>query len=46
MKCFVVAQRNDAKLKQVIVGIKINEHIPKEYCKSKSKLFMENDLLM
>ena len=46
MKSFVGAQRNDAKLKQVIVGIESNEHIPKEYCKSKSKLFMENDLLM
>ena len=42
----VVAQRNDAKLKQVIEGIESNKHIPKEYRKSKSKLFTENDLLM
>ena len=42
----VVAQRNDAKLKQVIEEIESNKHIPKEYRKSKSKLFTENDLLM
>ena len=43
----VAAQRNDAKLTQVIEGIENNKHIPKEYrSKSKSKLFMENDLLM
>ena len=40
----VAAQRNYAKLKQVIEGIESNKHIPKEYRKSKSKLFMENDL--
>ena len=27
-------------------GIESNKHIPKEYRRSKSKLFMENDLLM
>ena len=32
----VAAQRNDAKLKQVIEGIESNKHIPKEYRKSKS----------
>ena len=42
----VVAQTNDAKLKQVIEGVESNKHISKEYRKSKSKLFMENDLLM
>ena len=40
----VAAQRNDAKLKQVIERIESNKYIPKEY--RKSKLFMENDLLM
>ena len=34
----VVAQRNDAKLKQVIEGTESNKHISKEYRKSKSKL--------
>ena len=42
----VVAQRNDAKHQQVIERIESNKHIPKEYRKSKSKLFMENDLLI
>ena len=42
----VVAQRNDAKLEQVIEGIESNKYIPKKYRKSKNKLFMENDLLM
>ena len=42
----VVAQRNDAKLNQVIEGIESNKHKTKEYRKSKSKLFMENDLYL
>ena len=40
---YLVAQRNDDKLKQVIERIESNKYIPKEY--RKSKLFMENDLL-
>ena len=42
----IMAQRNDAKLKQVIEGIESNKHVPKEYCISKSKLFMKNNLFM
>ena len=42
----IMAQRNDAKLKQVIEGIESNKHVPKEYRISKSKLFMKNNLFM
>ena len=42
----IIAQRNNAKLKQVIEGIESNKHVPKGYRISKSKLFMKNGLLM
>ena len=42
----IIAQRNNAKLKQVIEGIESNKHVPKGYRISKSKSFMKNGLFM